>query len=186
MPAADNHHEPSPRSQARVSGRKKALTTAMDSQTSSSKRAVGKSSKKKEKNLSTSSKRKATPDNSNFAPKTNEPKKARKQKSFHLSLDKRKPDALLMKRVAFDVTDDGYGKTLLDHFGGLSAIASSLVNGKYLFGTIARLNTVKRTGASSYIVEWGEDQQLTKATIDLPCLIPSIFSPPQMGQALLM
>ena len=69
-------------------------------------------------------------------------KKNTQQKAFHLAADKSKPDPLIMKRVAFDVDDGGYGVELLNHFGGLEKVATTLVSvgeKKFLFGTIIKL-----------------------------------------------
>ena len=99
-------------------------------------------------------------------------KKTQKQKSFLLASDKKKPDPLILKRVAFDMQDDGYGQVLLIHFGGLDKIANCLSNGRYLFGTIARLSKEKHGGAC-YEVEW-EDSHLSTTKIALSCLILAI------------
>ena len=99
-------------------------------------------------------------------------KQTKRQKAFVLSSDKRKPDPLMMKRVAFDVTDNGDGESLLKHFGGLSNISSCLVNGKYLFGTIVGLSKDKRSPIC-YDVEW-EDTRLRITPVELPCIINGI------------
>ena len=117
-----------------------------------------------------SQKRKAVPKESRISGGlTKRMKKSAKQKSFRLASDKRKPDPLVHKRVAFDINDNGYGQELLNHFGGIEKVSSSLSNGTYLFGTILGLSKEKRGGVS-YDVAW-EDLQLGKTPIALLCII---------------
>ena len=54
-----------------------------------------------------------------------------------------RPDPLVMKRVAFDANDGGYGAQVVDHFGGKEIIRKSLSKGRYLLGTIMGLNKKK-------------------------------------------
>ena len=100
-------------------------------------------------------------------------KKNAKQKAFQLSSDKKKPDPLMMKRIVFDVRDDAYGQELVRHFGGLSKISKSLVNGRYLYGTIVRLSKQAKRSGVFYDIEW-EDANLGITPIELSCLISAI------------
>ena len=77
-------------------------------------------------------------------------KKSAKQKLFRLASDKRKPDPLVHKRVAFDINDNGYGQELLNHFGGIEKVSSSLSNGTYLFvvGVLQRRGERRGVGTS--------------------------------------
>ena len=127
------------------------------------------------KTRATMTKRKATSTLSKKKPAsghTKRLKKTSKQKAFQLATDKRKPDPLLLKRVAFDIHDNGYGEELLNHFGGISKITNSLTKGRYLYGTIARLSKGKGGGVF-YEVEW-EDSNLLTTRIQLSCLIPAL------------
>ena len=99
-------------------------------------------------------------------------KKSSQQKSFTLSSDKRKPDPLVMKRVAFDVEDGGYGADLLLHFGGKDKVSISLSNDRYLLGTIKCLSKRKRSPVC-YEVDW-EDLRLGFTEVELAVLIPAI------------
>ena len=100
-------------------------------------------------------------------------RKTSQQKAFLLSSDKKKPDPLKLKRVAFDISDNGDGASLVKHFGGKDAILSSLSKGRYLFGTIDELS--KRKGKSlSYEVQWDDSVHLGSTSIELSCLIPAI------------
>ena len=123
-------------------------------------------SKRKRKNVPSTAGKKKSSDPSKKMKKTTQ------QKSFTLTSDKRKPDPLYLKRVAFDVDDNGDGSNLLRHFGGKDVISGSLSNGRYLLGTISRLSKNKKNPVC-YVVDW-EDPTLGDTTIELPVLIPAI------------
>ena len=93
-------------------------------------------------------------------------KKTTQQKLFTLTSDKRKPDPLYLKRVAFDVDDNCDGSNLLHHFGGKDVKSGSLSNRRYLFGTISRSSKNKRNPV------W--DLTLGDTAIELAVLIPAI------------
>jgi len=94
------------------------------------------------------------------------------KKGFQLCNDKRKIDPLLMKAVAFDINDKGYGSILAKHFGGSEALAKALFDGIYLRGTIVRLSSCKTT-KSLYEVQW-ENSGLGETPIELGVLIPAM------------
>jgi hypothetical protein len=100
-------------------------------------------------------------------------KKTKEQKDFHLKADKKKQDPLLLRSVAFDLDDDGYGSQLVQHFGGLEVLSKSItwINiRRILFGTIINLLPHKK-GVKTvlYEVEW-EDSTLQSTPIELPAL----------------
>ena len=70
-------------------------------------------------------------------------RKTSQQKAFLLSSDKKRPNSLKLKQVAFDISNSGNCTSLVKHFGGKDAISSSLSKGQYLFGMINKLSKQK-------------------------------------------
>ena len=54
----------------------------------------------------------------------------------------------MLKQVAFDINANGYGETLLKHFGGLDKASASLSKQRYIYGTIVRLPKVKHSATT--------------------------------------
>ena len=140
--------------------------TKSDRATTTAKKKVGRPTKRKEITNTNNSP-------STAASSNKRQRKSSQQKAFLLTSDRKKPDPLVMKRVAFDANDGGYGAQVVDHFGGKEIIRKSLSKGRYLLGTIMGLNKKKKRTETCYDVAW-EDSQLKTTTVELSCLIPAL------------
>ena len=166
---------PSPHSQCTIRTRSHTAVDSTEVRKSGKKRSAGSVLSNKGRTTRAQLKRKpASKSSGDSAGRINKKRKpSKRQKDFVLSSDKRKPDPLIMKRVAFNVRDNGDGESLLQHFGGLGNISHCLMNDKYLLGTIVGLSKGKRSPVC-YDVEW-EDTRLRKTTpVELPCIINGI------------
>ena len=75
--------------------------------------------------------------------------KTEKRKSFELVAEKRKPDPLVMKCVAFDLDEEDSGSNISQNFGGIHKIEASIERKgkkKYIMGAVICLeNKIRQT-----------------------------------------
>ncbi len=99
-----------------------------------------------------------------------------KKNLFQLRNDPKKVDPLLMRPVAFNVNDNGYGSKLAQHFCKKESFLSSLYESRYLRGTIVRLCT-STNNKTLYDFQW-EYLAVGDTAIELGVLIAAM----ELGQ----